>query len=191
MCQLILTISAYNDAYTEKMNLSEQLSKNLYKSDFDKVAKDYDKAISDAFKGMGGKLEALGKQCMKGFIEGLKGDTSYMSKEVQKVADDIVKSFKDTLKIKSPSRVFGEMGDFSAVGYVQNFVKSMKKAKDTLVNSVPVQAIKKATADIQAGGVGTTTTSKILNFNQTINSPKPLSRLDIYRHTKNGIVYVM
>ena len=180
-------LKAYNDAYTEKMNLSEQLSKNLYKSDFDKVAKDYDKAISDAFKGMGGKLEALGKQCMKGFIEGLKGDTSYMSKEVQKVADDIVKSFKDTLKIKSPSRVFGEMGDFSAVGYVQNFVKSMKKAKDTLVNSVPVQAIKKATADIQAGGVGTTTTSKIL----TINSPKPLSRLDIYRHTKNGIVYVM
>lgn len=184
-------LKAYNDAYTEKMNLSEQLSKNLYKSDFDKVAKDYDKAISDAFKGMGGKLEALGKQCMKGFIEGLKGDTSYMSKEVQKVADDIVKSFKDTLKIKSPSRVFGEMGDFSAVGYVQNFVKSMEKAKDTLVNSVPVQAIKKATADIKADGLGNAANTKIVNFNQTINSPKPLSRLDIYRQTKNGIAYVM
>lgn len=184
-------LKAYNNAYTEKMNVSEQLSKNLYKNDFDKVAKDYDKAINDAFKGLDKKLEELGKQCMSGFVDGFKGDTSYLSKEVKNVANSIIKSFKDTLKIKSPSRVFGEMGDFSAVGYVENFVKSMKKAKDTLVNSVPVQAIKKATADIKADGLGNTANTKIVNFNQTINSPKPLSRLDIYRQTKNGIAYVM
>lgn len=184
-------LQAYDNAYTEKMNLSEQLSKNLYKSDFDKVANDYDKAISSAFSGLDKKLEKLGKQCMSGFLNGFKGDTSYMSKSVKSVANSIIKSFKDTLKIKSPSRVFGEMGDFSAVGYVENFVKSMERAKDTLVNSVPVQAIKKATADIKADGLGNTANTKIVNFNQTINSPKPLSRLDIYRQTKNGIAYVM
>lgn len=184
-------LQAYNNAYTEKMNLSEQLSKNLYKSDFDKVANDYDKAISSAFSGLDKKLEDLGKQCMSGFLNGFKGDTSYLTKEVKNVANSIINSFKDELKIKSPSRVFGEMGDFSAVGYVQNFVKSMERAKDTLVNSVPVQAIKKATADIKADGLGNAANTKIVNFNQTINSPKPLSRLDIYRQTKNGIAYVM
>ena len=52
-------LQAYNNAYTEKMNLSEQLSKNLYKSDFDKVANDYDKAISSAFSGLDGQLKNL------------------------------------------------------------------------------------------------------------------------------------
>ena len=182
-------LKAYNDAYTEKMNVSEQLSKNLYKSDFDKVSKEYGAAINNAFKGLGSQLEALGKQCMSGFVNGLKSDTSYLSKAVQDVANSIIKSFKSSLKIHSPSKVFAELGGFSAEGYGEGFTEQMDSLRRSLAASVPMDAIAKASGRISYGGNKTTNQNVNQVFNQYNTSPKALSRLEIYRQTKNALAF--
>ncbi len=182
-------LKAYNDAYTEKMNVSEQLSKNLYKSDFDKVSKEYGAAINNAFKGLGSQLEALGKQCMSGFVNGLKSDTSYLSKAVQDVANSIIKSFKSSLKIHSPSKVFAELGGFSAEGYGEGFKEQMDSLRRSLAASVPMDAIAKASGRISYGGNKTTNQNVNQVFNQYNTSPKALSRLEIYRQTKNALAF--
>lgn len=182
-------LKAYNDAYTEKMNVSEQLSKNLYQSDFDKVSKEYGAAINDAFKGLGSQLEALGKQCMSGFVNGLKSDTSYLSKAVQDVANSIINSFKSSLKIHSPSKVFAELGGFSAEGYGEGFKEQMDSLRRSLAASVPMDAIAKASGRISYGGNKTTNQNVNQVFNQYNTSPKALSRLEIYRQTKNALSF--
>lgn len=182
-------LKAYNDAYTEKMNVSEQLSKNLYKSDFDKVSKEYGAAINNAFKGLGSQLEALGKQCMSGFVNGLKSDTSYLSKAVQDVANSIINSFKSSLKIHSPSKVFAELGGFSAEGYGEGFKEQMDSLRRSLAASVPMDAIAKASGRISYGGNKTTNQNVNQVFNQYNTSPKALSRLEIYRQTKNALAF--
>lgn len=182
-------LKAYNDAYTEKMNVSEQMSKNLYQSDFDKVSKEYGAAINNAFKGLGSQLEALGKQCMSGFVDGLKSDTSYLSKAVQDVANSIISSFKSSLKIHSPSKVFAELGGFSAEGYGEGFKEQMDSLRRSLAASVPMDAIAKASGRISYGGNKTTNQNVNQVFNQYNTSPKALSRLEIYRQTKNALSF--
>lgn len=182
-------LKAYNDAYIEKMNVSEQMSKNLYQSDFDKVSKEYGAAINNAFKGLGSQLEALGKQCMSGFVDGLKSDTSYLSKAVQDVANSIISSFKSSLKIHSPSKVFAELGGFSAEGYGEGFKEQMDSLRRSLAASVPMDAIAKASGRISYGGNKTTNQNVNQVFNQYNTSPKALSRLEIYRQTKNALSF--
>lgn len=182
-------LKAYNDAYTEKMNVSEQMSKNLYQSDFDKVSKEYGAAINNAFKGLGSQLEALGKQCMSGFVDGLKSDTSYLSKAVKDVANSIISSFKSSLKIHSPSKVFAELGGFSAEGYGEGFKEQMDSLRRSLAASVPMDAIAKASGRISYGGNKTTNQNVNQVFNQYNTSPKALSRLEIYRQTKNALSF--
>lgn len=182
-------LKAYNDAYTEKMNVSEQMSKNLYQSDFDKVSKEYGTAINNAFKGLGSQLEALGKQCMSGFVDGLKSDTSYLSKAVKDVANSIISSFKSSLKIHSPSKVFAELGGFSAEGYGEGFKEQMDSLRRSLAASVPMDAIAKASGRISYGGNKTTNQNVNQVFNQYNTSPKALSRLEIYRQTKNALSF--
>ncbi|MCI7304111.1 MAG: phage tail tape measure protein [Clostridiales Family XIII bacterium] len=178
-------LKAYNDAYTEKLNLSEKLTEELYKSDFDKISSGYKDAITQAFAGLPAQLEIIAKQCMQGFASGLTEDTNYLSRAVQDVANEIIKQFKNELQINSPSKVFATLGGFSAEGYGEGFIQQMKDLKSNLVASVPMQSI------ARAGGVVNHQNSQTVNqtFNQYNSSPKALSRLEIYRQTKNALAF--
>ena len=160
-------LKAYDAAYVEKLNVSKELAENLYKSDFDKLSKDYSNAITNALSGLSGELEALGKECMAGFIDGLSADTSYMTNAIKQIANDIIAQFKKELKISSPSKVFASIGGFSAAGYGEGFIRQMKDLKSNLVASVPMQSI------ARAGGVTTnnhqSSSNSIKTVNQTFN----------------------
>ena len=179
-------LKAYNDAYTEKLNLSEKLTEELYKSDFDKLSSGYKDAITQAFAGLPAQLEIIAKQCMQGFASGLTEDTNYLSRAVQDVANEIIKQFKNELQINSPSKVFATLGGFSAEGYGEGFIQQMKDLKSNLVASVPMQSIARA-----GGVVNHNQNSQTVNqtFNQYNSSPKALSRLEIYRQTKNALAF--
>lgn len=179
-------LKAYNDAYTEKLNLSEKLTEELYKSDFDKISSGYKDAITQAFAGLPAQLEIIAKQCMQGFASGLTEDTNYLSRAVQDVANEIIKQFKNELQINSPSKVFATLGGFSAEGYGEGFIQQMKDLKSNLVASVPMQSIARA-----GGVVNHNQNSQTVNqtFNQYNSSPKALSRLEIYRQTKNALAF--
>ena len=196
-------LQAYSDAYDEKMSLSESLSQNIYKSDFDKVAKDYKNAMQQAFKDLPKQLEDLGWQTMKGFLSGLTTNTDYMEASVKTFISGMVDTFKKQLGIRSPSRVAMALGELTGEGFADGLLEMVKTVKeaakeitDTVASSLDFsdsmssakgaiyQASGAAGVNRNAGSFAGTNT-QIINFNQTNNSPKALDRLTIYRQTNN------
>lgn len=176
----------YVKAYTEKMDLSKSLSENIYKKDFkdlkDKYKSEIEVAMSEATK----NLNKIGKQAMNGFVKGMTSQTKNIKSEIKKITDSIINQFKKDLKIHSPSKVFSSMGMFSAVGYLDGFKETMVKLKTSLSDSIQTQNMG---IKAPAGSGSSGNTQVVNNFYQTNNSPKSLSRLDIYRQTKNALAF--
>lgn len=196
-------LQAYSDAYDEKMSLSESLSENIYKSDFDKVAKDYKNAIQAAFKDLPKQLEEMGLNTMKGFLSGLTTNTDYMEASVKTFVSGMVDTFKKQLGIRSPSRVAAGLGELTGEGFADGLLKMVnivkdaaKEITDTVTESLDFDntlstakgAIYTASGaagyNRNAGGFSGSNT-QVINFNQVNNSPKALDRLTIYRQTNN------
>ena len=196
-------LKAYSDAYDEKMSVSESLSQNIYKSDFDKVASDYKSAMQQAFKDLPKQLEELGWQTMQGFLSGLTTNTDYMEESVKTFISGMVDTFKKQLGIASPSKVAMKLGIFTGEGFADGLLEMVKTVKeaakeitDTVASSLDFsdsmssakgaiyQASGAAGVNRNAGAFAGSNT-QIINFNQTNNSPKALDRLTIYRQTNN------
>ena len=198
-------LQAYSDAYDEKMRVSESLSKNIYKKDFDNIASNYEKAMKEAFAGLPKQLEELGWQTMKGFLSGLTSNTSYMEESVRTFISGMVDTFKQQLGIHSPSRVTMEIGELAGEGFADGILKMINAVKEaakdiseTLTDTLDISDSLKATknsialASGQAGynrnaGQFVGDRNQIINFNQINNSPKALDRLTIYRQTQNQL----
>lgn len=196
-------LQAYSDAYDEKMSLSEQLAEDLYQSDFDKIADEYEDAITQAFADLPATLETLGYQVMQGFLSGLTTNTDYMSDAIKTFVSGMIDQFKDQLGIHSPSKVAAELGAFTGEGFANglaDMVSTVKKAAQEITDTVAsnldwqgdisgarsaLQTVANSTGLNSSAGTADSTTTQIINFNQTNNSPKALDRLTIYRQTNN------
>lgn len=193
-------LKAYDQAYTEKMNLAEKLSKDIYKQDFDQVAKDYKTAINKAMKGLPKQLEALGNQAMKGFVNGLTKNTDYLDKNVKTFVKGMVNQFKKELKIHSPSRVMMGLGEYSGegfgnglinmIGYVKKAASNIADAASTSLSDVKgnISGMKSEVNANQAlMGSNTTIINNYYDLVQNNTSPKSLSALDTYRARRQQI----
>ena len=120
-------LTAYNKAYTDKINAADKLAEGIYKKDFDKVASDYKKEVNESFKGLDKDLEEIGKQCLSGFISGLTTDTKYMNSSIKTFVNGMVATFKKELGIKSPSRVTKQLGAYTAEGFAVGITANSDK----------------------------------------------------------------
>lgn len=195
-------LEAYNQAYTEKMEAAQQAGEKIYKKDFNQIAKDYKAEIKTAFKGLDKELEELGTQTMKGFVTGLTKNTNYMSKNIKTFVKSMVDTFKKELKIKSPSRVMMEIGDYTGEGLIDGLkgtLNSVKKVANEMAQSVatPLDDMKSNIGDMKLGvnrqnGVASDTTNVVNNYNlvQNNTSPKSLSALETYRARRQQIAMI-
>ena len=196
-------LKAYSDAYDEKMRVSEELSKDIYKSDFDKIAANYKSAMEKAFADLPKKLEELGWQSFKGFLSGLTENTDYMEASVKTFIQGMIDTFKKQLKISSPSKVMENLGEFTGEGFadgLRDMVKTVQQAAKEITDSVKQSLdlgdmstakgiISRASgASGAAGGAYVGDRSQNITFIQNNNSPKALDRLTIYRQT-NGLLF--
>lgn len=197
-------LKAYSDAYDEKMRVSEDLSKKIYKSDFDNVASGYEQAMKDAFAGLPAQLEALGTQTMQGFLSGLNYNTDYMEQSVKTFVAGMVDEFKEQLGIHSPSKVAMGLGELFGEGFAEGLLSALKQIKDAVDELTGALKDSFNLSDVvsdskesiwgntysnnrrnrTAGSFGTDN-SKSITFIQNNNSPKALDRLTIYRQTNN------
>lgn len=92
--------------------------------------------ISGIVKGLAGGYKALfnvGKDMLKGLWEGIKSLGGWIWDKISGFFNKtIVGGIKKLLGIASPSKVFAEMGEFSAEGYIGGFAKTMQGANNTL-----------------------------------------------------------
>lgn len=198
-------LEAYNKAYTEKMKAAQKAGESIYKADFDKVAADYKKEIDKAFDGLPKQLEKLGNDAMKGFVNGLTKNTDYMDKNVKTFVKGMVHQFKKQLKIKSPSRLMMEIGDFTGQGFndgLLSVVKDIQKTAGQIANAVSspldgvtanIGGVRSAVGSVApGGGVYGGGSNVVNNYNlvQNNTSPKALTALETYQARRRQIALV-
>ena len=178
-------LSAYNDQYSEKLKIAADISRNFYADKVAEIKREYVNKVNAAFAETKSQLRQAGQQAIDGFIKGMTSGKGKLSKEVKKIANSIVKAMKKTLKINSPSKVFEKLGIYSGQGYGIGFVNSLEEAKKAILSALPTDLKSNAGKGFTSGSTYVTNN----NFYQTNNSPKALSRLEIYRQTKNQLAF--
>ena len=192
-------IKAYNSAYTQKLKASESVAKNYYADQINTLKSQYTDKVKSEMKSLKKELSKIGENAVEGFLKAFK--SKKVDKSVKSFCDDIIKTIKKKFKIKSPSRVMrDEVGKYLvegiAVGVEKNksvIEKAVEEIKKDLTQPVDF-GVAGAKSRVNTGsqngtGAGATNNSNstTYTFNQYNNSPKALSRLEIYRQTRNQL----
>ena len=187
-------LKAFDNAYQEKQKISSQIAKDYYSSEIQSLKNNFTKQINKQLKGLKKDLKDVGKQAVDGFIKGFKSKNSDVSDTVQNWAENIVKTVKKELKIKSPSRVFRyEVAGNIIDGFIKGIatrtrsaVNTMREFSNKMTDSanISIGSAKRGML-LSSGGAVVNNNSSTYNFYQTNNSPKALSRLEVYRLTRN------
>ena len=191
-------LKAFDNAYQEKQKISSQIAKDYYSSEVQSLKDNFTKQIKKQLKVLKKDLKDVGKQAVDGFIKGFNSKNSKVNESVENWAENIVKTVKKQLKIKSPSRVFRyEVAGNIIDGFIKGIatrtrsaVKTMKEFSNKMTDSanISIGSAKRGML-LSSGGAVTNNNSPTYNFYQTNNSPKALSRLEIYRDTRNMIKF--
>lgn len=133
------------------------------------------------------KILSIGGDLVSGLWNGINDKVSWLKGKISGFVGDVTGWLKDKFGIHSPSKVMAdEIGKWLPEGIavgISNNAKSVANAmKDLTTDSVAGAREGLSSIRGNTGGV-------VNNFTQVINSPKQLSRLDIYRQSKNLLGY--
>lgn len=142
--------------------------------------------IVDTIKGLPDKLMSIGSDIVRGLWNGINDMAGWISKKIKGFGDSVLDGIKDFFGIHSPSKVMAEeVGKFIpeglAVGIEKNAKSVLSSMRDLSINAVGTAK------DSISGGI--TGAGVVNNFYQNNYSPKSLSRLEIYRQSKNLLGY--
>jgi phage-related protein len=112
-----------NEADKGTLKRLNELQGNLVKAS-DKLGKDSADALFDA-----------GKKAGEGFLAGLKGQRKAIEQLMLDIARALQKSIRSALRIKSPSRVFMEIGDLTGEGLELGFLDRIAALQKTAVSA--------------------------------------------------------
>lgn len=154
--------------------------------------------LVEAVAGLPDKLYDLGANALEGFWNGLKSVGSRIKEWATKFFNDILDKAEEVLDIASPSKEFKRIGKYVMEGFS---IGMGDEAKETLKQTATIFGdivnVGKDAARNRLSGMSTSnqggayaaepvkSTQVTNNFYQTNNSPRALSRREIYRQTKN------
>lgn len=155
-----------------------------------KVAKDLMDAIINKVKEIPDKIKSVGSDIVRGLWNGINDMAGWIKDKISAFGDDVLNSLKDFFGIASPSKVMAkEVGKWLpegiAVGIDKNAKSVMNAMRDLTAGTLVATRDGLNTASV-IGGIGR---GVVNNYTQNIYSPKQLSRLDIYRQSKNLLGY--
>ncbi len=141
---------------------------------------------------------SLGRNIISGIVSGIGGAAGALFSKLRSLASGALGAAKKALGIASPSRLFrSEVGRWIPPGIGDGIEDAMPELKKRMTNTLDMLADNiqadvrgsRTQQSVRAAIVGSAgrsgATSVVNNFNQTINSPKALSRREIIRETKN------
>ena len=190
-------LEAYNKAYTDKINASKKVANTYYAERVKQIKDNYTKQVKTVMAGLEKQLENIGENAMKGFVKGFNSKSAELNKSAKQLKKTLVSSIKKELGIHSPSKVMDrEAGVFIIPGLTKGIERKlpalrqmMQRVRENVVNPMK-NAATTANLDVAARGArsiekAAAATANTYNFYQTNNSPKALSRWDIYRQSRN------
>ncbi len=151
-------------------------------------------SVVDKVKEIPGKLASIGEDIVKGLWNGINDTVSWLKNKISGFVGNVTDWLKDFFQIGSPSKLMAnEVGKWLpegiAVGVDKNSKGLLNSMQDLAVNTVGAARDGLSSASSSIGGSVGARGGIVNNFTQVINSPKQLSRLDIYRQSKNLLGY--
>lgn len=113
-----------------------------------------DKRLDNAASALGkdgaNSLYRAGVQSAQGIVDGLKSQEARIEKEMAAIAKKMVQAIKKKLKIKSPSKEFAAIGQFSAEGMAEGLSNSSKIVSDAAasIGSNAITAMQKSISSV-------------------------------------------
>lgn len=149
--------------------------------------------IGNVFSELPSKLLSIGKDVVSGLWNGINDKVNWLKGKIKGFVGDVTSWLKKFFGIHSPSKLMAdEVGKWLpegiAVGIDKNAKSVLSSMKNLATNTLGVTR-DSLTQPSSVTGSSAVSSGVVNNFYQTINSPKQLSRLDIYRQSKNLLVY--
>ena len=150
--------------------------------------------VQAGLSGIADKVKSVGTHLVEGIWEGMSSSMDWIKGKINGWVDDVLDYLKKVFKIGSPSKLMAdEVGHWLPLGMASGFDASMPEAEKEMQTSIN-NAVRGLKADVSvssgninavagASGVNLGGTNQEVNFYQTINSPKAVDRLSIYRDT--------
>lgn len=136
---------------------SESFSKNFFADDFAKIQKEYEAQLKDATDELYAQMSQIGTNIAKGLTAGMNSESRNLSKTMKKICSNIIKTAKKELKIKSPSRVFKQIGINNIEGAEKGheaeaprLYKQIEGVSETLAERFTKANLKLSLPDIQS-----------------------------------------
>lgn len=140
------------------------------------------------------KMLSIGEDIVKGLWNGISDATQWLKDKISDFVGDVTGWLKDKFEIGSPSKLMArEIGKWLPAGIAVGIDDNAKTVMDSMKN-LAIETVGSARTGLQTATSTTLGGSAVgggivNNYYQTINSPKQLSRLDIYRQSKNLLGY--
>lgn len=107
---------AYLNDWNAIYSSSETFSKNFFTDDFAKIQKEYESELKKATDNLYTEMNQIGTNIAKGLTAGMNSESRNLSKAMKKICNNLINTAKKELKIKSPSRVFKQIGVYNIQG---------------------------------------------------------------------------
>jgi len=116
--------------------------------------------VTSFFSGI--NLYNIGVNIIQGLINGVKSMAQSVVSSVKSVVNDAIEGAKNLLGIKSPSRVFMEIGEYTGEGFqigMTSMISDIQKASDKMIAaSIP------SVPNVQAGHLSSGTDSRVIGL---------------------------
>lgn len=158
--------------------------------------------IFDKFLELGSDMLDVGKNIVEGLWDGISGAAGWLWDKISEFCSEIWDGICDFFEIASPSKLFKRELGFNLVYGLAEGIDGKAETAVNAVNSMGNEVMKAAEKSLQAdwnlsGFRNVPSSNSVVNnyynndnsrtVNQTNNSPKALSRLEIYRQTRNAV----
>lgn len=136
------------------------------------------------------KMLALGKNIVQGIANGIRNAASAVVKALGDVVSNAINAIKKKLGIASPSKVFRDaVGQWIPEGIAVGITSNADSVQESINSLVDLKNLGISNAVPKSPIVPTSGTSNVtkVEYNQTINSPKAMTRREVRRETKNAV----
>ena len=160
--------------------------------------------VVDGLRDLPNRVLSIGGDIVRGVWEGIRDATGWLGKKIRGFARDIIDDMKDALRIGSPSKVMAdkigkwipagvaegiEKNAKSAVGAAKNLAEKLTPTMETLKTDMSGSFTGSNYTNSVSANANSNASPNTVVFNQYNNSPKALSRLEIYRQTRNQLAF--
>lgn len=151
------------------------------------AAGDLVSAVTNKVTSLPGKLLTVGKNLVSGLWNGVNDKLTWLKQKLSSFTTSVLDSIKSFFGINSPSKETAWQGEMLVAGYV-DAINAGKKDVAAAMQGLGAAGLDSLGASATASGAAAAG-GKTINLYQTNNSPRALSRREIYRQTHNALAY--